>query len=241
MVAARSYEERRGWLQNYFDRTAADTWAKLTSDGKVSRIRATVRAGRQRTAENLLAYLPESLVGARVLDAGCGTGTLSVELARRGAHVVAIDLSSTLVELAADRARQQIGDASSHIDFRSGDMLDPELGRFDHVVAMDSLIHYDHDDLLEMVAALAARCDGCFAFTIAPRTALLSMMHAAGKLFPRGDRSPRIVPTSVANLRRAIGERASLGRFEWAATERVDSGFYISQSVLLRAEASVRS
>ncbi len=33
--------------------------------------------------------------------------------------------------------------APGTIDFRVGDMLDPALGRFDHVVAMDSLIHYN--------------------------------------------------------------------------------------------------
>ena len=39
------------------------------------------------------------LSGRRVLDAGCGTGTLAIELARRGAEVVAIDISPTLVAL----------------------------------------------------------------------------------------------------------------------------------------------
>ena len=41
-----SYIERRGQLETYFDRTAADAWAKLTSDAPVSGVRATVRAGR---------------------------------------------------------------------------------------------------------------------------------------------------------------------------------------------------
>jgi magnesium-protoporphyrin O-methyltransferase len=31
----------------------------------------------------LLAYLPRDLSGQRVLDAGCGTGALAVELAKR--------------------------------------------------------------------------------------------------------------------------------------------------------------
>jgi 2-polyprenyl-3-methyl-5-hydroxy-6-metoxy-1,4-benzoquinol methylase len=36
--------------------------------------------------------------GMRLLDAGCGTGALATEAMRRGAHVVAIDLSPTLVQ-----------------------------------------------------------------------------------------------------------------------------------------------
>ncbi|MFC6050870.1 magnesium protoporphyrin IX methyltransferase, partial [Methylobacterium hispanicum] len=37
-----TYDARRGELTTYFDRTAADAWARLTSDAPVSRIRATV-------------------------------------------------------------------------------------------------------------------------------------------------------------------------------------------------------
>ena len=41
-----SYLEKRGQLEQYFDRTAFDAWAKLTSTAPVSGIRKTVRAGR---------------------------------------------------------------------------------------------------------------------------------------------------------------------------------------------------
>jgi magnesium-protoporphyrin O-methyltransferase len=95
-----SYRQRRGQLLDYFDRTAAEAWSRLTSDAPVGRIRATVRAGRDRMRNILLGWLPEDLRGVRILDAGCGTGAFSVEAARRGARVVAIDLSPTLVALA---------------------------------------------------------------------------------------------------------------------------------------------
>ncbi len=52
-----------------------------------------------------------------MLDAGCGTGALAVEAARRGAEVVAIDLSATLVDLARERLP-----AGLRVDFRVGDM-----------------------------------------------------------------------------------------------------------------------
>ena len=88
----------------------------------------------------LLDWLPADLHGKRLLDAGCGTGALAVEAARRGAAVVAIDLPPTLVDLARERAAGACGDGS--VEFLVGDMLDPALGQFDHVVGMDSLIHY---------------------------------------------------------------------------------------------------
>ena len=83
-----TYLARRGQLETYFDRTAANAWKRLTSDAPVSGIRATVRAGRDRMRATLLAWLPDDLRGARVLDAGCGTGALAVEAARRGAELV---------------------------------------------------------------------------------------------------------------------------------------------------------
>ncbi|MCY4182202.1 MAG: methyltransferase domain-containing protein, partial [Gammaproteobacteria bacterium] len=101
--------KRRGQLQTYFDRTAVAAWERLTSDAPVSRIRQTVRAGRDRMRETLLDWLPEDLRGARLLDAGCGTGALAVAAARRGAQVLAIDLSPTLVGLARERAPADLG------------------------------------------------------------------------------------------------------------------------------------
>ncbi len=67
-----TYHERRGQIGHYCERTALKTWEQLTSDAPVSGIRATVRAGRDRMREVLLAMLPADLRGARVLDAGCG-------------------------------------------------------------------------------------------------------------------------------------------------------------------------
>ena len=219
-MASPTYLVRRGEIETYFDRTAAEAWRRLTSDAPVSGIRATVRAGRDRMRSILLSWLPADLSGRRVLDAGCGTGALAVEAARRGARVTAIDLSPTLVALARERTP-----AGLDIDFRVGDMADEALGRFDHVVGMDSLIHYRSADMARVVATLAARADASLLFTFAPRTPLLSVMHAAGRLFPRGDRAPAIEPVRPATLRGLLSE-LRLGR-----TERVASGFYTSQAL----------
>ena len=226
-----TYTHRRGEIETYFDRTAADAWARLTSDAPVSGIRATVRAGRDLMRSRLLDWLPADLTGHRLLDAGCGTGALAVEAARRGAEVVAIDLSPTLVQLAHDRLPADLG--AGRVDFRVGDMLDPALGRFDHVVAMDSLIHYTAGDAVLVLAAIAPRTSGSILFTFAPRTPLLAVMHTVGRLFPRGERAPSIQPVSVARLCTTIAREPALGAFGVGRGERVDSGFYISQAMEL--------
>ena len=224
-----SYQERRGQLELYFDRTAAEAWSRLTSDAPVSRIRATVRAGRDRMRNLLLDWLPASLRGKRVLDAGCGTGAFAVEAARRGAQVVAIDLAPSLVELA--RVRKP-GDLScGAVEFIVGDMLDPSLGHFDYVVAMDSLIHYVAADIVQILVQIAQRTQSAVLFTYAPRTAALSAMHAVGRLFPRGNRAPAIEPVRECRLRQLLAQEAGLASWRMGRTERIDSGFYMSQAM----------
>ena len=227
------YVSRRAWIEEYFDRTASDAWARLTSDAPVSGVRATVRAGRERMRATLLRWLPADLAGRRVLDAGCGTGQLAVALARRGAEVVAIDLSRTLTDLARERLPADLGPGA--VTFVAGDMLDPSFGRFDHVVAMDSLIHYQASDMIRALAALAERTDRSIAFTFAPRTPMLAAMHAVGRLFPRGNRAPAIEPVAERSLRAHLAAEPDLAAWRAARTERIDSSFYQSQAFEIEA------
>lgn len=214
-----TYDSTLSRVETYFDRTATKAWETLTSDAPVSGIRATVRAGRDRMRAILLSQMPRDLTGLRILDAGCGTGTLAVDMAARGADVVAIDISPQLVDIARRRAPED-----TRIDWRAGDMLDPALGSFDHVTAMDSLIYYSESDLAAALDALANRMRGSILFTVAPRTPLLMAMWNAGKLFPKADRAPTMVPQSAARLSRRMS--ANL-----APITRVNSGFYISHAM----------
>ncbi len=222
-----TYASRRGELLQYFDRTAVEAWKRLTSDAPVNSIRATVRAGREEMRRTLLGWLPADLRGARILDAGCGTGALSVEAARSGADVLAIDLSPTLIGLAKERLPTTLDGGS--IDFRVGDMLDPALGRFDYVVAMDSLIHYRPRDTVRVLTELGQRTARGLLFTFAPRTPALSAMHAVGRLFPRGDRAPAIEPVRPVTIGGLI--RSEIPAWTTNRTHRVATGFYISQAL----------
>jgi magnesium-protoporphyrin O-methyltransferase len=164
----------------------------------------------------------------RVLDAGCGTGALAVEAARRGADVTAVDISPTLIGIARERLPERMGEG--RIQFIAGDMLELRLGSFDHVVAMDSLIHYSLPDMISMLARLSSMSRQTIHFTYAPRTPILALMHMVGKLFPRSDRSPRIVPHGNAALQAAILQKDQLQAWGLGRTKLINSGFYISQA-----------
>lgn len=213
-------------VEDYFDRTATTVWERLTSDAPVSGVRATVRAGRDKMRALMLDQLPSDLTGLRILDAGCGTGAMAVEMAGRGAYVVAIDISPALVDIAQKRMPEGL---SGSIDWRSGDMTDPALGQFDHAMAMDSMIYYTAADLAQIMSRMAPRLSGKFVFTLAPRTPLLMLMFRVGKLFPRKDRSPVMIPQATTDVRRAFETAGVQGQL--SDVGRVNSGFYISNAL----------
>jgi magnesium-protoporphyrin O-methyltransferase len=230
---AKGYRQRRGEIETYFDRTAVKAWEQLTSTEPVGKIRATVRAGRDEMRATLLSWLPSDLRGARLLDAGCGTGALAVAAARRGADVLGIDLSSQLIATAQARRPRDLGWGRVH--FTAGDMLAAEHGRFDYVVGMDSLIHYEPDDAVAVIAGLAQRTSTALLFTFAPSTPALAAMHAVGRLFPRGQRAPSIVPVAERALRHGLASDPALRGWHLRRSHRVKSGFYTSQALELVA------
>jgi magnesium-protoporphyrin O-methyltransferase len=115
-----------------------------------------------------------------------------------------------------------------------GDMLDAGLGKFDYLVAMDSFIHYQAEDVARMLSAFAPRIEKAMAFTFAPETTALRLMHTAGKLFPRSDRSPAIEPIRLTRLQKLIGLAPALADWSVGETQRISQGFYTSQAMELK-------
>lgn len=228
-----SYATRRGQIETYFDKTAVDAWTQLTSDAPVSKIRATVRAGRERMRSTLLDWLPSNLNGKRILDAGCGTGMLAIKAAQRGADVTAVDLSPNLIDIASQRTPKDLG--AGRITFIAGDFMDETLGKFDYMVAMDSLIHYPARDAVRLLAELNNRTRNALLFTFAPKTPALAVMHTVGRLFPRKDRAPAIEPVGETALRKRIAKETGLKSKTVERTRRISQGFYMSQAMELRA------
>jgi SAM-dependent methyltransferase len=117
---------------------------------------AVLRSHRWRTAENSASYLlPHLHAGDRLLDVGCGPGTLTVDLARvvSPGEVLGIDVVASVVAEASAHAEEA---GVANVTFRTGDFRDVglEQGSFDVVHAHQVLQH-----LRDPVGALGAMAD----------------------------------------------------------------------------------
>ena len=113
---------------------------------------SVLRSHRWRTAENSAGYLLARLaVGARVLDVGCGPGTITADLAARvpDGQVTGIDAAGDVLAIAKAEADRR---GVANIGFEIGDVytLDFADDSFDVVHAHQVLQH-----LADPVAALA--------------------------------------------------------------------------------------
>jgi magnesium-protoporphyrin O-methyltransferase len=141
-----------------------------------------------------------------------------------------------LVNLARDRHAQDLltdptlSAKGGSITFLAGDMLGAEHGDFDHVVCMDSLIHYDTQTIANAVESLTKRTRHSVLFTFAPHSPLLAVAHAMGRLFPRSDRSPQLAPIRKTTLHVYIERAVREHGWRPGHMQRVSSGFYTSQA-----------
>jgi len=101
----------------------------------------------------------------RLLDLACGHGRLTRELARRGGHVIGVDISSALVNLARAREREQpLNITYIQADASSPATLDGEI--FDGVACSFGLSDIDDLNGAIMTAARVLGPGGFFAFSM---------------------------------------------------------------------------
>ncbi len=105
-----------------------------------------------------------------ILDAACGTGSMTIELARRGYDMTGVDISADMLSIARERARQS--GLSDDILFLCQDLGALELyGTVDAAVCtLDSVNHITDKSSLRSFFDLLHRCylipDGVFIFDI---------------------------------------------------------------------------
>jgi len=227
----RTYSQNRDRIAEYFNKTGFRAWEALTAETPVSKIRSKVRQSREKMRRKILLNLPNDLSGKRILDAGCGAGQFSIELAMRGAQVLGIDISSNLIEIAKKRLPDNL---KKNIEFLTSDMMQSH-GNFDFVILMDSLIHYPEKDTMIILENLLQNTNEKILFTLVPSTLILSLKLKIGRLFPKSDRSPTLSPLNTKSFINIYKEKFEK---EFNATVsrvgKVDDFFYSSEVLELK-------
>jgi len=105
-------------------------------------------------AETVQAYAAR-LDSRRVLDIGCGDGSISLPLLNRRTHVTLLDFSASMTALARSRVPEEL---AGQVDVRNEDFMTATFAdRFDLIVCLGVLAHADSPEkLLGKIASLLA-------------------------------------------------------------------------------------
>ena len=160
-----------------------------------------------------LRFITDRLIGTapRVVDVGCGGGILAEALAKHGARVTGIDLSTLSLKV----ARQHAERGALAIDYREIDvetLAREEAGTFDAVTCMEMLEHVPEPARVIAACARLLKPGGvAFFSTINRNLKAFAFAIVAGEyilgLLPRGTHSYRklIRPTEMRAWASAAG------------------------------------
>ncbi|GAB2272022.1 hypothetical protein Dimus_006846 [Dionaea muscipula] len=224
-------------VREYFNSTGFQRWKKIygvTDD--VNRVQLDIRVGHAKTVENVIKMLNDegSLRGVTVCDAGCGTGSLSIPLAKQGALVSASDISAAMVAEAEKLAREELKASSTEASptpiampkFEAKD-LESLDGKYDTVVCLDVLIHYPQSKADAMIAHLASLAENRLVLSFAPKTIYYVLLKRIGELFPGPSKATRAYLHAEADVERA------LNNVGWRIRKRelITTQFYFSMLI----------
>jgi magnesium protoporphyrin O-methyltransferase len=208
-----SYETAQKRIRHYFDTVGFEKWQRFARGEAQNRIQASIVAGREKTMATILAW-GGNWQGRKVLDAGCGTGAFARRLVDAGAYVTGVDISPREIQAAREHVPEAV---FQETDFYGVTEV------FDTVVCLDSLIYYEEDDLVQLLRYLGEHTRTTLYFTFTPSTTFFEIMHAVGKLFPKGNTSPAIVQIKSKRLYARLPQETPL---QVARTVHISSGFY---------------
>ncbi|KAJ7945625.1 magnesium-protoporphyrin IX methyltransferase [Quillaja saponaria] len=200
-------------VREYFNNSGFQRWKKIYGEtDDVNRVQRDIRLGHSKTVESTLLMLKDegSLQGVTVCDAGCGTGSLSIPLAKEGAIVLASDISAAMVAEAEKQAQEQLlaskNDQSPAPVMPMFQVKDLESldGKYDTVVCLDVLIHYPQSKADGMIAHLASLAENRLILSFAPKTVYYDLLKRVGELFPGPSKATRAYLHSEADVERAL-------------------------------------
>ncbi|KVI06111.1 magnesium protoporphyrin IX methyltransferase, chloroplastic [Cynara cardunculus var. scolymus] len=195
-------------VREYFTNDGFQRWKKIYGDtDEVNKVQLDIRIGHAKTVENVMKMLTDEgpLRGVSVCDAGCGTGCLSIPLAKEGAIVSASDISPSMVSEAEKQAREELVgiDDLQMPKFEVSD-LESLTGKYDTVVCLDVMIHYPQSKADAMIAHLASLAENRLILSFAPKTLYYDLLKRIGELFPGPSKATRAYLHAEADIERAL-------------------------------------
>jgi 2-polyprenyl-6-hydroxyphenyl methylase / 3-demethylubiquinone-9 3-methyltransferase len=152
------------------------------------------------------------LKGKRVLDVGCGGGILADAMAREGADVLGIDLSTKALRVAQLHALEAQTDGVEYREISAEALATEKPGEFDVVTCMEMLEHVPDPSLVVQACASLVKPGGYVFFSTINRNAKAYLFAVVGaeyilNLLPRGthDYAKLIKPSELASHCRASG------------------------------------
>ncbi|PIA32802.1 hypothetical protein AQUCO_04300020v1 [Aquilegia coerulea] len=216
-------------VREYFNGNGFDRWKKIYGEtDDVNKVQLDIRIGHSKTVDNVMKLLTEekSLEGVTVCDAGCGTGLLSIPLAKQGAIVSASDISAAMVAEAQQKAKEELADSAVQPKFEVRD-LESLDGLYNTVVCLDVLIHYPQNKADAMIAHLASLAEERLILSFAPKTFYYDILKRIGELFPGPSKATRAYLHAEEDIERA------LQKVGWKVKNRglVTTQFYFSRMI----------
>ncbi|MGC1309272.1 MAG: magnesium protoporphyrin IX methyltransferase [Phormidesmis sp.] len=181
-------------VREYFNATGFDRWKRIYGDGEVNKVQVNIRAGHQKTIDNVLEWFAQEgdLSGVSVCDAGCGVGSLAIPLAKMGAKVYASDISEKMAGEAQARAAAELEglSAAQMPEFKALDLEKIE-GKYHTVVCLDVLIHYPQEKADDMIKHLSSLATNRVILSFAPKTCFYATLKKVGDFFPGPSKATR--------------------------------------------------
>jgi len=210
-------------VREYFNTEGFNRWNKIYSESDdVNSVQLDIRTGHDQTIEKILKWVEADgdIAGQSVCDCGCGVGSLAIPLAQMGAKISASDISDSMANEAARRAKEM----GLKAKFYTSD-LESVAGKYDTVTCVDVAIHYPSDKMAEMVGHLCSLSTDRVIISFAPKTWYYSLLKKVGELFPGPSKTTRAYLHEEEVVRDALTKAG----FKVAREEMTGTNFYFSR------------
>merc|ERR1719215_1068148 len=211
-------------VREYFNNEGFSRWNKIYSESdEVNKVQLDIRNGHDQTIQKILNWVEADgdIKGKSVCDCGCGVGSLAIPLAQMGAKISASDISDSMSNEAARRAKEL---GIRNAKFYTSD-LESVSGKYDTVSCIDVAIHYPTDKMSEMVEHLCSLSKRRVIYSFAPKTWYYVALKKIGELFPGPSKTTRAYLHEEAAVKAALEKSG----FKIQREEMTATNFYFSR------------